>query len=87
MRAVHVAFLAALLPVAAAQAQAVKAPPLPPGSNMVRIEPGLNPDEKKRSIRAHHHKAHVAKDVTADDTANGGRAVSKKKANTNGAKK
>jgi hypothetical protein len=60
--------LLALLPLAAAvQAQGVKAPPLPPGSNMVRLEPGLNPDEGRRHIRAHHHKGHVKKDYTRDD--------------------
>ncbi|MBC5765139.1 hypothetical protein [Ramlibacter albus] len=63
--------IAALLPTAAALAQPVKAPPLPPGSNLVRIEPGLNPEEKKRHVRAHHHKGHVKKDMTRDDSDKG----------------
>jgi hypothetical protein len=35
----------------------VKAPPLPPGSSLVKVKPGMNPDEEKRSARAHKHKA------------------------------
>jgi hypothetical protein len=68
MKNIRPLLLAALLPLAV-QAQPVKPPPLPPGSNLVRIEPGLNPDEKKRHIRAHHHKGHHKKDVTKDDSA------------------
>jgi hypothetical protein len=63
--------LACVLALAAGAAQAqqrVKAPPLPAGSDKVRVAPGLNPDEAKRSVRAHHHKGHVKKDVTRDDT-------------------
>lgn len=56
------------LAAGAAQAQRVKAPPLPAGSQQVRVAPGLNPDEARRSVRAHHHKGHVRKDVTKDDT-------------------
>jgi hypothetical protein len=75
--------LACVLALAAGAAQAqqrVKAPPLPPGSNQVRVAPGLNPDEARRSVRAHHHKGHVKKDVTRDDTAPGhsGNAGAKK---------
>jgi hypothetical protein len=51
-----------------AVAQTVTPPPLPPGSNRVRAEPGLNEDEKKRYVRAHHHKLHHKKDVTLDDS-------------------
>jgi hypothetical protein len=56
---------------AVAVAQTVTPPPLPPGSNMVRPEPGLNEDEKKRYVRAHHHKQHHRKDVTKDDSVQG----------------
>ena len=52
-----------------ALAQSVTPPPLPPGSNLVRPSAGLNEDEKKRYVRAHHHKMHNKKDVTRDDTA------------------
>lgn len=45
----------------------VKAPPLPPGSQLVRVEPGANPAERKRSTRAHHHKGHIKKNVSRDD--------------------
>jgi hypothetical protein len=34
----------------------VKAPPLPPGSSIVKVKAGMNPDEEKRSARAHKHK-------------------------------
>lgn len=63
--------IALLLPSAAALAQPVKAPPLPPGSHLVRVEPGLNPEEKKRHVRAHHHKGHHKKDMTKDDSVKG----------------
>jgi hypothetical protein len=63
--------IAALLPITAALAQPVKAPPLPPGSMRTRLEPGLNPEEKKRHVRAHHHKGHHKKDVTRDDSVKG----------------
>lgn len=53
-----------------AQAQ-VTPPPLPPGSNLVRVEPGLNEEERKRHVRAHHHKFHHGKDVTRDDSVHG----------------
>jgi hypothetical protein len=76
MKTTRIALFAAALPLAAL-AQQVKAPPRPPGSHLVRVAPGLNPVEEKRSIRAHHHKGHVGKDVTADDSANGGRAIPK----------
>jgi hypothetical protein len=52
-------------------AGAVKAPPLPPGSEMVRIQGGMNDDEVKRETRAHHHKGHVRKDFRRDDSLGG----------------
>jgi hypothetical protein len=55
----------------AALAQAVIPPPLPPGSNLVRPEIGLNEEERKRYVRAHHHKMHHGKDFTKDDSVHG----------------
>ena len=69
MQSIHAVLVAALAAFASvAQAQAVKPPPLPPGSHMVRVEAGLNPEERKRHVRAHHHKAHHKKDFTRDDS-------------------
>ena len=51
-----------------AMAQTVTPPPLPPGSNQVRVDAGLNEEERKRYVRAHHHKMHHKKDVTKDDS-------------------
>jgi hypothetical protein len=56
-----------LLAAAVAQAR-VQPPPLPPGSDRARPQAGLNEDERKRYVRAHHHKGHVKKDVTRDDS-------------------
>lgn len=48
--------LACLLAGASAfAAGSVKAPTLPPGSSMVKVKAGMNPDEEKRSARAHKH--------------------------------
>jgi hypothetical protein len=68
MKKIAFTWLVALCATAAVQAQQVKAPALPPGSKMVRLAPGLNPDEARRSVRAHHHKGHVKKDFTRDDS-------------------
>ena len=68
MKTMQYAVAAALALAAAAQAQPVKAPPLPPGSNLVRVEPGMNPEERKRHVRAHHHKGHHKKDFMRDDS-------------------
>jgi hypothetical protein len=65
------ALVAAVLLASAAHAQTVKAPPLPPGSNLVRVDPGVNDDERKRHVRAHHHKFHHGKDFTRDDSVHG----------------
>ena len=54
----RLALVAAALLAGAAHAQDVKAPPLPPGSHLVRLDPGMNEEERKRSVRAHHHKFH-----------------------------
>lgn len=67
---IRLALLSAACFAAVAQAQ-VTPPPLPPGSHMVRVEPGLNEEERKRHVRAHHHKAHHHKDVARDDSVHG----------------
>jgi hypothetical protein len=64
--------LAGALLACAAIAQAkVTPPPLPPGSALVKVEPGMSKEERKREDRAHHHKGHVKKDITKDDSAPG----------------
>lgn len=71
----HLALVAvACLAGAAARAQ-VTPPPLPPGSNLVRAEPGMNEAERKRHVRAHHHKFHHRKDYTRDDSVHGHESV------------
>jgi hypothetical protein len=52
----------------AVQANPVQAPPLPPGSNQVRLDAGLNPEEVARHKRAHKHSRLEKKDPTRDDT-------------------
>jgi hypothetical protein len=66
LRAVALALALAALPFAAPAQNRVQPPPLPPGSSMVRVAPGMNPQEVDRQVRAHHHKAHVRKDLTRD---------------------
>ncbi len=56
----------------------VKAPPLPPGSSMVRIQVGMNDDEISREKRAHHHKGHHRKNVDKDDSDKGGKSSDNK---------
>jgi hypothetical protein len=65
------ALLAAACLAGLAQAQSVTPPPLPPGSHLVRPEPGMDESERKRHVRAHHHKFHHKKDVTRDDSVHG----------------
>lgn len=67
----RLAFAAAAITGTSASLAQVMAPPLPPGSNLVRPEAGLNDDERKRYVRAHHHKGHHKKDVTHDDSVYG----------------
>lgn len=57
--------------VAAAIGQTVTPPPLPPGSSRVRVDAGLQEPERKRYVRAHHHKLHHKRDYTRDDSAPG----------------
>lgn len=59
---------AAACSVAAAVAQTITPPPLPPGSRLARPEAGLQEPERKRYVRAHHHKGHHRKDYTRDDS-------------------
>ncbi len=54
--------------VAVQTASAVQAPPLPPGSDLIRVEAGLSPDEVMRHKRAHKHSRLEKKDPTRDDT-------------------
>ena len=62
----------ALLAVATlAQAGKVTPPPLPPGSALVRVAPGMNKQEQDREDRAHHHKGHFKKDLGKDDSVSG----------------
>lgn len=49
---------------ALAATSTVKAPPLPPGSQKVKVQLGHNPKEVARDVRAH---ARVKKDKTLDD--------------------
>jgi hypothetical protein len=67
----HAALLALLVATAAAQGQTVTPPPLPIGSLQARPEPGLNEEERKRHVRAHHHKFHHMKDIDRDDSEHG----------------
>ena len=60
-------FALAFAASAAATAQ-VTPPPLPIGSSIARPQAGLNEDERKRFVRAHHHKQHHKKDYTLDDS-------------------
>lgn len=58
--------------LAAFQAEAaVTPPPLPRGSHLVQVVPGMSEEERKRHVRAHHHKFHHKKDYTRDDSIHG----------------
>lgn len=65
--------LACVLLAAATLAQAGKVtpPPLPPGSHLVRVQPGMDKLEQQRQIRAHHHKGHLRKNLARDDSVSG----------------
>ena len=62
---------AAVLCGAGAAVAQVTPPPLPPGSHLVRPEAGMDESERKRHVRAHHHKFHHKKDFTRDDSVHG----------------
>jgi hypothetical protein len=67
-RSIRFALVAATLLAGLAQAQTVAPPPLPIGSQQARPEPGMSEPERKRAVRAHHHKAHNKRDYTQDDS-------------------
>lgn len=52
----------------AGQASPVKAPPLPPGSNLIQVGAGVTPEEVSRQKRAHKHSKLEKKDYTHDDS-------------------
>lgn len=70
-RILRLALVAAASMAAVAQAQTVTPPPLPPGHALVRLDPGMDETERKRAVRAHHHKFHHKKDFTRDDSVHG----------------
>jgi hypothetical protein len=67
-----------------AQAATVAPPPLPAGSSMVQQHVGLNPEEVKRSQRAHHHNGHYKKNYNRDDTLDAPQAESNMRDTKNG---
>jgi hypothetical protein len=68
-RCIRLAIVAAACFAGAVHAQTrVVPPPLPIGSQLARPEPGMSEPERKRAVRAHHHKMHHKKDVTHDDS-------------------
>ncbi|HEY0824304.1 MAG TPA: hypothetical protein VGD76_10995 [Ramlibacter sp.] len=60
------ALLFAASAAASALAQTVQPPPLPPGSERVRPEPGMSEPERRRAVRA--HKRPHPRDYRADDS-------------------
>jgi hypothetical protein len=68
IRCTRLALASAALLSGLAQAQSIAPPPLPPGSELARPQPGMSEPEAKRAMRAHHHKFHNGKDVTRDDS-------------------
>ena len=68
IRWIRLALLTAACFAGAAQAQTVTPPPLPIGSLEARPEPGMSEPERKRAVRAHHHKLHHGKDKSHDDS-------------------
>ena len=54
-----------------AQAGKVTPPPLPPGSALVKVEPGMDKEERKREDRAHSGKNQGKRDYTKDDSEKG----------------
>ena len=62
----------------------VTPPPLPPGSTRVRPDAGLQEPERKRYVRAHHHKFQHKRDYTHDDSLDPPTAQGKGNGNANG---
>lgn len=81
-RASMLGVIALYLATVAAQAGAqVTPPPRPPGTSMVVVKGGLNPDEVKRQERAHKDKVHNKKNLVLEDDSKD------KRTNGNGSKK
>ena len=86
--ALHAALAIVMLGAAAlAQAVTVVPPLLPPGSAMVKVEPGMDKQERKREDRAHHHKGHNKKDITRDDSEDNGNGKDNGNNDNKGSKK
>lgn len=65
---VHATAVLSLLACAAvAHAGKVTPPPPPPGAQLVRVEPGVNPEERKRNVRAH-NQGHNGRNYMRDDS-------------------
>ena len=65
--ALRIGLAAALFASAMLAHAAVAPPPLPAGSNLVKVEPGMDKQEQKREDRAHTNK-NKKKDVNVDDS-------------------
>jgi hypothetical protein len=70
-RCIRLAVMAAACVTGAVHAQTVAPPPLPLGSAMARPDPGMSEPERKRAVRAHHHKMQHKQDFTRDDSVRG----------------
>ena len=81
--------LACVLFAAATLAHAgnVTPPPLPAGSALVKVEPGMDKKERDREDRAHHHKGHNKKDITRDDSEDNGNGKDNGNNDNKGSKK
>jgi hypothetical protein len=65
--------LAGALLACATFAQAkVTPPPLPPGSAMVKVMPGMSKEEAMREDRAHRNKSRKSRDYAKDDSVGNG---------------
>ncbi len=67
-RSIRIAIAVAATLAGLAHAANVAPPPLPIGSTLARPEPGMSEPERKRAVRAHHHKFENGKDYTRDDS-------------------
>jgi hypothetical protein len=75
-RCIRLALVAAACLAGAVQAQTrVAPPPLPIGSQMARPEPGMSEPERKRAVRAHHHKMSHKKEQAQGDGSRGAAAA------------
>jgi len=79
---IRLALVAAACLAGAVHAQTrVAPPPLPIGSQIARPEPGMSEPERKRAVRAHHHKTHHGKDMAHDDSEHGPASAAREKTN------